>query len=411
MGGASHALAGNLTTLDERFGLTGSVNQRGELGAAIVPIRSSVGYEGLAFGAPDGSTSSRGLVARWQDIGAGWQEGVPPTSSPTPAVNDRFGERAASFGSRLLVSETNPPELHIFDVVGAAGGTTLSQSLQPQLVGVAGSRQSVSVASFADYFAVGVNRNQADSGTVELFRLNAGQWVSTGQVLADPGPAPQAGFGQSLAMTEDRLFVGTPNFAPVAGEVLPGVVWVYSRPTSGTTWNLSGFLIISDAAVPQLPLEQEAEFGFAVAVQGPLLAVGAPGLRLTSTSPRIGAVLIYRFDPAQNRWQFEGFVGNPDAGVDARFGDAVAVGADEVLVGAPNEAGGDGRAYVLRRAGDGTWQARYRLRSVASGAHDYGRSVAFASNGSYAVGAPAFPAGGAVYLYRRPEVFANGFEP
>jgi hypothetical protein len=65
---------------------------------------------------------------------------------------------------------------------------------------------------------------------------------------------------------------------------------------------------------------------------------------------------------------------------------------------------------VLRRVGESEWAATFVLTSRSVGLHDYARSVEFAADGSYVVGAPAFGSLGAVYIHRRPEIFEDRFE-
>lgn len=406
---ASQAVAaGDLPTINERFGLTGSSGQRGELGTDIARLQNASGYVGLAFGAPAANSGELGAVARWQDTGAGWTEGATPTISPSANIGDRFGAALASLGDRLLVAESSPPELHVYQVQGAIGSTTLQQSLSLQVLGTPGQRGAVSLAAFSDYLAVGTLRSNNDSGSVELFRLQGGQWVPTTQVLLEPGAgAANAAFGHAMAMTEDRLFVGTPYFSPVFGEVNSGVIWQYSRPQSGTNWTLSFGFSLADLS---LPTEQPAQLGYSLAAEGNLLVAGAPGLRLTAAGPEIGAVLIYERDAVTSNWILRDFVANPDPEPNARFGESVAIQAGEILVGAPGSAAGDGRAYVLRRVDENEWAATFALSSRSVGLHDYARSVEFAADGSYVVGAPAFGALGAVYIHRRPEIFADRFE-
>ncbi len=397
-----------LPVINERFGLTGSSGQRGELGTDITRLQNASGYSGLAFGAPAAGAGARGAVARWQDTGPGWLQGGAPTLSPSPGTGDRFGAAFASFGDQLMVGESSPPELHVYDLQGAGGTTALAQSLSLQVLGTPGQRGEVRVAGFSDYLAAATLRSNNDSGSVELFRRLSGQWVSTNQVLMDPAGGPaDAAFGHAMAMTEDRLFVGTPYFAPIFGEVNPGVIWQYSRPPSGTQWTLSfGFGLDN---LP-LPAEQPAQLGYSLAVDGALMVAGAPGLRLQASGPEIGAVLIYERVPVIGNWQLLDLVANPDAEADARFGASVAVRGEEILVGAPGSGGGDGRAYVLRRGGDGQWTAAFSLSSRSTGLDAFGSSVEFAEDGSYAVGAPNFGSEGAVYIHLRPEVYRDGFE-
>jgi hypothetical protein len=103
------------------------------------------------------------------------------------------------------------------------------------------------------------------------------------------------------------------------------------------------------------------------------------------------------------------------AAPDAHFGQAVAVGFNTLVVGAPTE--GSGAVYVFERSGD-AWVQRARLTSAAATSRDFGRSVALDA-GTLIVGAPGdsssskgingdpsnvdAPESGAVYVFVRGE--------
>lgn len=99
---------------------------------------------------------------------------------------------------------------------------------------------------------------------------------------------------------------------------------VFTAKPDGSNWQLqSAPLKASDTAVSD-------QFGFALAITGDVLVVGAP--RKTATG---GAYVFHRMD---SMWVQDGTALRPTGlSSDDRFGHAVAVGADSVAVGAPGD--------------------------------------------------------------------------
>ena len=90
---------------------------------------------------------------------------------------------------------------------------------------------------------------------------------------------------------------------------------------------------------------------------------------------------------------------SPNAESDGFFGLAVDVDSDRLIVGAPNENGGIGRAYVFVRS-EGTWALESQLDpSDATPGRGFGRAVALRGDIAL-VGAPLVTPG-AVYVFRR----------
>lgn len=89
--------------------------------------------------------------------------------------------------------------------------------------------------------------------------------------------------------------VGLPGPAPAGDQTLRGV----PGPVHTLLADLAG-----DYA--GLPEQLDTQFGFAVALHGDTLAVGAPGTRVEAALPGLiddrGAVFVFRRDPASNTW-------------------------------------------------------------------------------------------------------------
>jgi cysteine-rich repeat protein len=101
------------------------------------------------------------------------------------------------------------------------------------------------------------------------------------------------------------------------------------------------------------PRGVDDRFGAAVAIEGDTLVIGAPDHRRTENNP-IGRVSIYYRD-ASNRWELQKNIisPNPNSENDLLFGSAVALSGDSLLVGAPGYSNASGGVFVFSRDEDG----------------------------------------------------------
>ena len=103
--------------------------------------------------------------------------------------------------------------------------------------------------------------------------------------------------------------------------------------------------------------EQGDQFGAAIALDGDLLAIGAPG-------QATGVVELHR--RVGGAWQLEHTLSEPNLVDDAQFGSSVAVQGDRVVVAAPREVMGTpwqvGTVFVYERIG-GAWVSTAQLAS------------------------------------------------
>lgn len=143
-----------------------------------------------------------------------------------------------------------------------------------------------------------------------------------------------------------------------------------------------------------------AEFGAALAMSGDTLAVGAPG-----QGP--GAVYVYT-RPAAGTWNLQATLTVAGGQVGDRFGTAVALAGDTLLVGADGDDQGRGTAYTFNRSGS-VWALPTPLLAGDGAVGDgFGAAVALDANHAL-IGAPqegesgpgAVFARGAGYLFER----------
>ncbi|MBL8217439.1 MAG: FG-GAP repeat protein, partial [Bryobacterales bacterium] len=156
-----------------------------------------------------------------------------------------------------------------------------------------------------------------------LIRLHVDDAAAQYPVTVDPlfqespitasDPSSGAQFGYSMAADGDTLVVGAP-FA----DGLRGVVYVYVK--SGASWQLQQRLV-------PVPSGNSVLAGLSVAISGDTLAIGIPQIDFGR-----GAVAIYTRSGAT--WTLQQTLTRPVAGY---FGYSVALQAETLVVGSPNE--------------------------------------------------------------------------
>lgn len=279
----------------------------------------------------------------------------------------------------------------------------------------------------------------AEAGSAQLYRLDGVDWVHEQALSAGDSPEGDR-FGHALAMDEDTLVVGVPEDDTLAGNDA-GSAYVFARHGHG--WKLQSTLGDLDGA-------PEDFFGYSVAVQGDLLAIGAIGDDTVSGGDEAGSVVTFarsgtpefgyawsqtdRLEPlfsapydyfgnalamdgntlvvgaelaentgAPNSGRAHVFTAQPfwtqQAVLEAhvsmtgdRFGSGVAIDGDTVVIGAKGDDGpggsGAGSATVFTRSGT-SWTRRATLTSGETEDHQqFGNAVAL-DDGTLLVGADA----------------------
>lgn len=289
-------------------------------------------------------------------------------------------------------------------------------------------QRGFAIAMDGDWLAIGARLEDVDgldnAGAVHLFQFDAekGTWREK-DTLTSQAPQMDGQFGFAISLRNGTLAVGAigeskvdvftridgewtreeslpappgakqfGSSVAVDGPVLavgaadphgeaPGAVYVYS----GASW----------AELPPLagdPARPDERFGRSVAVEGSSVAVGAPG-----ADDAKGA--FYLFDLVDGAWQRSGPLTDPALAEGDQLGLAVAMDGQDVVVGAPMAGGDDaGAAWVLRRGGGGLT----RLPGSSQPGDQLGYAVAIDGD-RIAVGAPAPFEGrlGSVHVFTR----------
>ena len=264
-----------------------------------------------------------------------------------------------------------------------------------------GTRFGYSVAVSADGNTALIGA-RANIGEVWVFTRSGETWKQQGPPLllaeataAHEGcEAGECGFGRSLALSADgnTALIGAPNYSQDRG-----AAWVFTR--SGETWTQQGEALMGG--------EEEvghARFGRSVALSADgstaLIGAGADDLHR-------GAAWV--FTRAGETWTQQGAkltMGSEEEG-EGRFGRSVALSAvgDTALIGAPDDAGDRGAAWVFTRAGETWTQQGAKLTGAAEQSEGarFGTSVALSAFGNEAlIGAPDDAEGaGAVFALAR----------
>ncbi|MFN0136701.1 MAG: hypothetical protein ACKVS9_11370 [Phycisphaerae bacterium] len=189
-----------------------------------------------------------------------------------------------------------------------------------------------------------------NSGGAVAYRYAGGQWVFETELLPATASAGDV-FGRVVDVSGRVAVVGGQLDDPFGELPRVGSVAVFRKRVIDETWTQDTTLNAGDATAGD-------EFGASVAIDGDIIVVGAPGKDGTGTLG--GAAYVFEYDGVQ--WQETGaFV--PGTIQPFRFyGDDVAVEGDLIAIGAPgdNEAAeGSGSVEIYRREfGDWNFQQR-----------------------------------------------------
>lgn len=263
---------------------------------------------------------------------------------------------AVNFGSAVDLSGD-------FVAIGAAGTSLKRAALLPQAKG--GGTEAMQAAIFE----------------------RAGQQWTLKTVLTPTGGSSGDGFGSSIALTGDTVMVGAPG--DDQGGADAGAAYLY---------RFSGSSVIDDEKLLPPNATPSGGFGAAVDAQDQWFAAGAPGGQVgaavtgsVSLFQQVGTNLSEVAELATKT--------GTSSGTGDQFGTSIAIGGEQLLVGAPmaDEGGTDtGAAFVFDLGASLVERMQVTADSGANGA-ELGRAVAFSSDG-VVIGAPGLNGGAGAVL-------------
>ena len=340
----------------------------------------------------------------------GWSSTAEHRELPIPDIMpyDEYGSSVFTSGEVVVVGARdddnengpNAGSAYLFRIPtdGWASGTPLPDPVTLKAFdGPAGDRFGHSVAVDGEILVVGVpGDHDRVAGAAYAFVRQHTEWGYSRYKL-DASDATLGGrFGTSVAVHGDTIVVGAPG---TGGGNDPGAAFVFNRPEDRPEAGWGREYSVSQTARLALPDGPgDGQFAYSVAVNEDTIVVGSPGA---------GAAYVYaKPDTGWAHAQAPAKLTSPEGAASRRFGHAVSISGDMIVVGAP---GGDGAgaAYVFTKPGTG-WTATStaaRLTASDGAAGDrFGYSVS-SSGSSVLVGAPGSESGddaGAAYTFIRP---------
>ena len=330
-------------------------------------------------------------------VSASGQPSPQPSFQPGPRLHavkptllDGFGMTVASAGNRILVGAP-----HAAGRQGQTGkaflferesGNMLSAFVPPSPIG--DDLFGLSVGLTTHYAVVGAPRGKGQQrrsvGSVSVFDPETGTVL---RVVTSPNQATAA-FGHAVAVQGSLLAIGDPG-AGTATTFDVGEVYVVDIISGAVRRTLTS---------PYAKAGQPDGFGHAVAFLGPLLAVSAP---LGGTDP-IDHGQVFLFD--RESGQLHRVLQSPAPRTNAYFGWALAGDAEGLVVGELGEGVGQpeaGAAYLY--TGTGQFIRQFEAPDPKPGDH-FGEAVALLAE-SVIVGAPGDDTvgvdAGAVFAFER----------
>jgi hypothetical protein len=292
--------------------------------------------------------------------------------------------RRSAVGGLLVVAATSLPFL-VSSTSAVAASPRAAPSIGKQLAELKGSDTltgdavGVSVAISGTTALVGAPGSAKDAGRAYVFTETAAHWNEVAELKGSDTVASDF-FGYSVAISGTTAVVSAPGFAKNAGRA-----YIFARTATG--WKQAAELKGSDTVAGDY-------FGDSLAISGATTFVGADGHAKS-------AGRAYVFTNVATGWEQVAELKGSDTVAGDGFGYAVAISGTTVIVGAPDHAKDAGRAYVFTDATAGWKQAAELKGSDTVAKNGFGVSVAISGMTAIA-GAPGFSkAAGRAYVFAK----------
>ena len=319
----------------------------------------------------------------------------------TPEAADYFGNAVAVSGDAVLAGafhdDSGDSESGSSYLFNLASPTPLvpAMSLNSPVTNSA-DRFGAAVAISGDRVLVGAPDSESGAskaGRIRLFDLGSSDPKSPVATIENPSPAADDGFGSAVAISGSLMAVGTPG--DDTGAANAGCVYVFDASASDPT--------IPQRLVPNPEPAPGDEFGKSVAISGNLLVVGVG----SDDGDAADSGRAYVFDLGGATPSVPAFVlNNPSPAAGDRFGGAVSIWGSRVVIGAKGDdaTGSDsGKAYVFDLSGPSPTVPWQSFDNPTPAADDHFGSAVAISADRVVIGAPEDDAGalnaGATHVY------------
>lgn len=235
------------------------------------------------------------------------------------------------------------------------------------------------VAISADTAIVGAIRSNTtgkDSGAAYIFVRNGGLWLQQAKLVGD-NTEPRDNFGFSVAVSGNVVVVGSPN------NTSTGSAYIFER--EGADWiqrrnRVRLRMFPYDPRGKGLIQSSASGFGHSVAITGKRIIIGSKSTKIGTAA--VGSAYIFVPDEGTFWKQSEQLVAS-NGKRDDKFGAAVDIGEDFLIVGAPSHSAGgpdSGVSYVFAHDEDG-WTQRGILVDDDTAIDDrFGGAVSISGN-------------------------------
>ena len=332
--------------------------------------------------------------------GSAWSQQAQLTAADG-APKDYFGYSAALDSHTVVVG--SPGHDQWADGAGAVyfysrSGTTWGLPQKPQSLQLkprSGQQAGVAVSISGDTSVVGASRGYGKkplSGSAHVYLRSGSAWSFEKSLLAGDG-ARDDYFGSAVSVHGDVAAVGAYSDDDRGSN--SGSAYVFMRAGS-TSWSAQAKLTAWDGAAYD-------NFGWSVAVEGAVVAVGSPYDNDRGTDS--GSA--YVFARSGTSWSPQAKLTAVDGIAHDRLGWSISISNGEVVVGAPyddDQGTNSGSAYVFARAGT-LWSQQGKLTASDGAANDYFGWSVCVRKGIAAVGAhyddDKGDASGSAYVFAR----------
>ena len=366
------------------------INDGDQFGYAI-----AVSGDTLVVGSPgaDPHAQDSGAAYVYQrglSSNAEWLE-VARLTPADPAIYDQFGWSVTIDGDTIAVSAfTKVPGGAAYIFTRDQGGPN-SWGQVKKVVGNDtnwGDGFGVDVDLHGDYLVVGKYAGGDYSGSIYIFERNFGGPDSWGQIanFTSSDVYPYDYFGYSVAIDENTIIAGAPG-----KDGLTGAAYVFQPSGDGTDeWIEIARLTASDAAM-------QSYFGYDLDLSGDTAVIGAVGKKEFT-----GAAYVFeRHLGGHDTWGESAILSQPKGVPGDRFGVAVSIDADKLIVGAygDNEFTGSALVYFRSLTGLNLWEEHAQLFASDGAPEDgFGGSVCIGEQ-TAVTSATGYVPGGAAYVY------------
>lgn len=230
------------------------------------------------------------------------------------SANSSFGQSVSIQGSNAVVGSPNTVSSYVYQYNVSTGVWDETKLVPTTGTGIVSYGQSVSISE--RNILIGASDSALKgSAYIYQFKPDTATWKET-QLLASDG-ANGDDFGLSVDLTGNTAVVGAPG---------KGAVYIYQLNTVDGSWVEFQKLTSADAG-----------YGYSVSISGQSIAVGADQ---TSTA------YLYQYHPTSKTWaQVQQLTSGQPAS--EAFGSSISVFSNSVLVGAPHKNSDTGGAYLF----------------------------------------------------------------